>query len=104
MDKNVVCDLFIPQTFFYIARKQHAISNIPDSLYLLSFKYRDGNFFHSTYSGVQSILFACLGDIEGCFRTTGPLRCDQLLTGEITLSYEKCAIQFNVSILFSHCT
>ena len=67
------------------------IYDIPVSLYLLNFKYRDGSFFHSTYSGVQSILFVSLGGTEGCFfTTTGSLGSNQFLVGAITtLFYEK---------------
>ena len=68
---------------------QHKLNSLPDSLYLLSFKYRVGSFFHSTYSGVQSTLFASLGGTVGCFKTTESLVSDQFLTGVITLSYEK---------------
>ena len=65
--------------------------SIPVSLYLLNFKYRDGSFFHSMYSGVQSILFASLGGMEGCFfTTTGSLGSDQFLIGVMTaLFYEE---------------
>ena len=68
---------------------KHSTNSLPDNLYLLSFKYRDGSFFHSAYSGVQSTLFVSLGGTEGGFKTTESLGSDQFLTGVITLSYKR---------------